>query len=53
MANKTVPFRKKKVINYLDKCIKYWRKSKEKYSIYYVDAFQSVRSSLIGKLLPK
>lgn len=38
---------------YLDKAIRQWRKSDEYYAIYYVDAFQSVRTSLFGLLLPK
>lgn len=51
----TVEFTEKEVKKYLDDCIRFWRdKRKEgnKMAMYYVDAFQSVRSSLFGELLP-
>ena len=44
---------------YLDDCIRHWRKiekdkSQDKNQIakYYIDAYQSVRMSLFGELLP-
>lgn len=60
----TVPFTKGHVLEYLDRCIVYWREQKEsdsfKYdqvmyemSKHYIDAYQSVRMSLFGKLLLK
>ena len=54
--NKVIPFTKKAVKEYLDKCILYWRKKKKEgcvYAHYYIDAFQSVRVSLFGKTLEK
>lgn len=49
-----VDFEKKEVIEYLDLCIRYWRKARDngdEKAIYYVDAFQSVRISLFGDFL--
>ncbi len=46
------------ILIYLDGCIRYWRKKKEEVTgdevicACYVDAFQSVRSSLFGEILP-
>jgi len=55
-----VPFKRKDVKAYLDKCIRKWRRIgndksdlKKEMAIYYIDAFQSVRISLFGELLPK
>lgn len=43
------------VKDYLDTCIKHWRKRREfrgyEYAIYYIDAYQSMRNSLFGELL--
>lgn len=43
------------VKDYLDKCIKYWRKKRDEencdYAKYYIDAFQSVRASVFGDVL--
>jgi hypothetical protein len=36
---------------YLDAAIRHWRKSEEPFALYYVDAYQSVRTSLLGELL--
>jgi hypothetical protein len=50
----SIPFRKKEIIEYLDSCITQWRKQKktgDKLAPYYIDAFQSVRMTLFGKLL--
>jgi len=52
-----IPFKRKCVKAYLDACIRKWRRRKEEYigeemSNHYIDAFQSVRSSLFGELLP-
>lgn len=41
------------LLDYLDKAICHWRNSKEDFAKYYVDAFQSVRSSIFGKTLPQ
>lgn len=55
----TVPFTEKDVKAYLDDCIVFWRKEKNTVdgdpvmAAYYIDAFQSVRVSLFGELLPK
>ena len=40
--------------DYLDECIKYWRKADKKgiyYAEYYIDAYQSVRTFYFGKTL--
>lgn len=61
MSN-TISFTKKDVKNYLDECIIYWRKVRANHlrmtkerdmANCYIDAFQSVRSSLFGELLKK
>lgn len=46
-----VPLTKEAIQEYLDKAIGSWRESKEEHAKFYVDAFQSVRVSLIGELL--
>jgi len=55
-----VPFNKDAVKEYLDGCIRHWRKKGEEAeketpeklnAICYIDAFQSVRISLFGKIL--
>ena len=55
-----IPFQKKEVQDYLDRCIKYWRNQKEQseddtifdvVSSCYIDAYQSVRISLFGETL--
>jgi hypothetical protein len=47
---------KDKVKEYLDSCIVFWRKKldeeKDSSAVYYVDAFQSMRTSLFGETLP-
>lgn len=52
-----VPFVPEEVKNYLDLCIRYNRREisngNRGYPVYYVDAYQSVRSSLFGELLPE
>lgn len=55
----TVPFEKKHVLDYLDRAIRKWRERRDGdhhayklVAMYYVDAFQSVRKSLFGELLP-
>ena len=62
-----IPFVKEIVKDYLDTCIRYWRKEllketdKERWegceegvlrARCYIDAFQSVRTTLFGELLP-
>lgn len=58
----TVEFTEEKVREYLDDCIRHWRKIgdngvpgmpkfNKNIAVYYVDAFQSVRISLFGELL--
>ena len=52
--NNVIPFTKESVRDYLDICICFWRKEKDKgckYAMYYIDAFQSVRTSIFGELL--
>ena len=54
-----VPFEESKVKEYLDSCIVLWRKHRESggpisaMAVYYIDAFQSVRTSLFDELLPE
>jgi len=52
----TIPFNEDAVKEYLDKCIQFWRAKRggldNDMAIYYVDAYQSVRISLFGELLP-
>ncbi len=47
--------RRKKIKKYLDNCIIFWRnkrdKENSKIALYYIDAYQSVRSSIFGKTL--
>lgn len=51
-----VEFTPEEVKNHLDKMIRYWRKARDEglvsISHYYIDAFQSVRTSLFGEALP-
>jgi len=47
-----VPFEEQAVKEYLDECIRFWRTSDDTHAEYYVDAFQSVRTSLFGRTLP-
>ena len=46
---------KKEIKEYLDKCIIFWRKKRDdemsEIAKYYIDAFQSVRTSLLNELL--
>jgi len=61
----TVPFTEKDIKTYLDDCIVFWRNKQDNISIHknediraysmaehYIDAFQSMRMSLFGELLP-
>jgi len=51
-----VEFTEKAVQEYLDEAIRLARKQREAgrpEAVYYVDAFQSVRISLLGELLPE
>ena len=47
----TVDFTEENVKEYLDDCIAYWRNANKDYSVYYLDAYQSVRISLFGEPL--
>ena len=49
----TVPLEREAVREYLDSCIRYWRDYPSPHAQYYIDAFQSVRTSLFGETLPK
>lgn len=58
MPKKTeiIPFTKKDVKAYLDRCIIFWRERLAEGNVVaedYIDAFQSVRMSLFGELLPE
>ncbi len=54
VAPPTVPFTEEEVKGYLDKNIVYWRKcAPTEMRASYIDAYQSVRVSLFGELLPK
>lgn len=57
---------KKEIKDYLDNCIRFWRKEREKnvpnahemtydssLCNHYIDAFQSIRMSIFDELLPK
>lgn len=49
-----VSFTPEAVKDYLDRCIRFWRKHQdEKIKVFYIDAFQSVRVSLFGETLPR
>lgn len=52
--DKVINFTRKDIKEYLDKCIDYWRTQRDKknngIAKYYIDAFQSVRTSLFGEL---
>jgi hypothetical protein len=59
----TVLFTEKDIKSYLDECIVFWRRKRDSHlgadkipefnmAVCYVDAFQSVRMSLFGELLP-
>lgn len=65
-GGKTVRFTEQDVKNHLDKCIRFWRSKRDKKSAlnqreleerdmapFYIDAYQSVRVSLFGKVLEK
>ena len=50
----TVPFTEEDVKKYLDRVISYWRECPPtEMQTHYVDAYQSVRLSIFGELLPK
>lgn len=56
MSQNTVPFDRKHVQAYLDRCIQFWREQDRDGNVValdYIDAFQSVRMSLFGELLPQ
>jgi hypothetical protein len=54
VAPATVPFTEEAVKKHLDMCITHWRAfSSTKMGLHYVDAYQSVRLSIFGELLPK
>ena len=62
MKLNTIPFKKEAIKEYLDSCIKHWRKKKKEaeeesedflVAMCYIDAFQSVRMSLFSELLEK
>jgi len=49
-----VPFEKPVVMEYIDNCIRFWRKKRETeddMAAIYVDAYQSIRMSLFGEFL--
>lgn len=53
--NKIVEFTPEAVKKYLDECICFWRIKHlegDEGAKYYIDAFQSIRVSLFGELLP-
>lgn len=50
----TIEFTEEAVKDYLDKCILHWRKKKSEgneIALYYIDAYQSIRSSIFGVVL--
>ena len=57
MTEDKIPFTENSVKNYLDECIDFWRKNRNdglqtEKAKYYIDCFQSVRSSLFGETKP-
>jgi hypothetical protein len=54
-----IPFDKEYVKAYLDRCIRYWREERDfkradcEKAPFYIDAFQSVRRTLFGEILPE
>ena len=49
----TINFNEDDIKEYLDRCIRYWRQQKtNSEAIYYIDAYQSMRTSIFGELLP-
>lgn len=56
METDKVEFTEVAVKKYLDDCIKLWRKERDdndsKVAVHYMDAYQSMRSSLFGATLP-
>ena len=52
--NGTVPLDREAVGGYLDREIRSWRERRDKdpHAHFYVDAFQAVRESLLGSILP-
>ena len=47
---------REEIKEYLDNCIKYWREDKrmpDERSVYYIDAYQSVRVSIFDEQLPQ
>ena len=55
MMGNTIPFTEEEVKAYLDRTIRAWRKVNaegNEDAIFYIDAFQSIRSSIFGETLP-
>ncbi len=63
IKNNLIPFEEDEIKAYLDRAICSWRKKRDsvhldsghddhEIAVYYIDAFQSVRMSLFGELLP-
>jgi len=55
-SDEVIPFDRGEIKAYLDRCIAFWRdkrKEGEWMATFYIDAFQSVRTSIFGELLPE
>ena len=60
MSDETIKFEKREIKKYLDKCIILWREKRDNaedeehriMAVYYIDAFQSVRTTIFGETLP-
>lgn len=53
--SETIPFEEEAVKEYLNKCIRYWRKQPPKdpdFALEYIDAYQNIRAALFGEKLP-
>jgi len=54
---KVIPFNKTDIKAYLDRCIRHWRKRRDEGDFVqapcYIDAFQSVRTTLFDETLPE
>ncbi len=57
MSEDKIDFTEDAVMKYLDDCIEFWRKNRDdglqsEKAKYYIDCFQSVRTSLFGETKP-
>lgn len=48
-----LPFEEDAIRDYLDACIRHYRESDDSAAHVYVDAYQSVRTSILGEPMPE